>query len=93
MLKPRARVNTHIEEEDRGELGRLVRDGLVERGTGLGPRRPEVEERDTVQVLRKKLLEVLWRGDFDEVGGHFDAGELNEQGSDKWSRMGPKEED
>lgn len=84
LVRLRHLRKTHVEEENRGELDRLLRDGLVERRAGLGPRRPEVEERDAVQVLGEQVLEVLWRVDVDEVGGHFG---LQRLGFAKWKRV------
>jgi hypothetical protein len=50
-------------------LGGLSLDSLVKISARLGPRRPEVEERNAVQVLGEQLLEVLRGGDLGDVGG------------------------
>ena len=49
----------HVKEENARVLGGGLLDRLVEGGTRLGPGRPEIQKRDTVEVLGELLLELL----------------------------------
>lgn len=61
----------HVKEEDLGVAGSSLLDDLVEGSARLSPWCPEVEEGDAVEVLGEERLEVLGRGNVDDVGGHL----------------------
>ena len=58
---------THVQEQDLRKFGSLLLDRLGESFTRLGPWRPKVQARDSLQVGREQYLEVLGRGDFDKI--------------------------
>lgn len=64
----------HLQNQQRRVLPRQLEDDLVHLLTWRSPRRPEIDERHSVEVDGEELLEVLRGFDFDKICGGGEHG-------------------